>query len=130
MAAWLPTSGQTLFMPSGPAGAHLFVILNDPVALTGYPGVVCVLVCVCSKYPNVPYDPTCELAPGCHPFVTHDSYVAYRHARIETSTSLATLVAQGVFIPNQPCADPPFSQIKAGLNTSSNTKRAFKNLPI
>lgn len=131
MASWTPQARETLLIPSGPGGLHhLFVVLNDPAPLEGYPGNMCALVCLCSTYPNVPYDKTCELTAGCHPFVEHDSHIAYKHARLEPATTLIQLVENGVFRVHHPCDDPPFSEIKAGLNASKFTKGAFKRLPI
>lgn len=131
MAGWLPSAGNTLLIPSGPAGKqHLFIILNDPVPLEGYPGMMSVLVCMCSIQNNLPFDTTCVLDAGSHPFVTHATYVDYRYARIEPSAVLAARVADGTFTPHQRCTPELLAQIKAGLNTSRFTKRAFKGLPI
>lgn len=131
MAAWVPAAGQTLLMPSGPNNKlHLFVILNDPIPLDGYPGTQSVLVCMCSVQPNLHFDGTCTLQPGSHPFVAHPTYIDYKFARIESATDLTARVAQGVFIPNQPCTPNLLANIKSGLNQSKFTKRAFKNLPI
>lgn len=131
MGAWVPQAGHTLLMPSGSEGQHLFVVLNDPVDIPSYPPSVCVLVCICSVPTNsLHYDDACVLNVGSHPFVAHASYVAYKHTRIESSNALIALVSKGIFTPHAPCSDPPFSDIKAGLNSSIFAKRAFKNLPI
>lgn len=130
MTKWTARAKETLLIPSGPAGFHLFVVLNDPSQIDGYPGNMCALVCVCSTYENVPFDSTCELNPGSHPFIEHESHIAYKHARLEPASTLEQLVEKGVFRVHQPCGDPPFSEIKAGLNSSKFTKGAFKKLPI
>lgn len=131
MPGWLPRAKETLLIPSGPGGLfHLFVVLNDPAPIDGYPANMCALVCVCSTYPNVPFDATSELQVGSHPFVEHHSHIAYKHTRLEPAATLSQLVKSGVFRVHLPCADPPFSEIKAGLNASKFTKGAFKRLPI
>ncbi|MDE3022762.1 MAG: hypothetical protein KGI54_13045 [Pseudomonadota bacterium] len=122
---------DTLLVPSGNDGFHLFIILNDPISIDCYPGLSCILVCVCSIPGNgVFYDNTCTLEAGSHSFIKHRSYIAYRHTRIETDRALQARVADGVFKLRASCADPPFSEIKDGLNTTSHTKNAFKNLLI
>jgi hypothetical protein len=133
MSVWAPAAGQTLLIPSGPAGYHLHLVLNDPIPLPGYPGHSCVLVCLCSIHPHTPanaIDTTCILHTGAHPFIQHESYIAYKYTRIDNAADLIARVAQNVFQVHQPCNDPPFSQIKAGLNASPRTRNAFKNLPI
>lgn len=109
MAIWTPAAGDTIHIPSGPAGNHLFVILNDPTDISGYPSFVCALVSICTKYPDIPFDPTCVLTPGSHPFISHDSYISYRHTRLETQKTLIDMVAKGVFSLGQPFAEPIFS---------------------
>ena len=132
MAAWIPQKGATLFMPTGgTAGRHLFIVLNDPANLDGHPPGMCLLTCVCSiPAVGVFYDTQCLLATGCHPFVVHESYVAYKHTRLESMTSLLKGIADGVFQPHDPCGDPPLSEIRAGIEQSRHIRRCFKNLPL
>jgi hypothetical protein len=55
MAAWQPSAGSTLLIPSG-AGKHLFVVLNDPVVLQGYGQQGCVvLVNISTVRQEIPY---------------------------------------------------------------------------
>jgi hypothetical protein len=130
MSAWQPSAGSTLLIPTG-AQKHLFVVLNDPVVLQGYGAQPCVvLVNVSTVRPEIPYDNTSVLAAGCHPFVTAESYVRYQDARLYRASELSKLVAQGLFTPHHPVAAQLLATIKAGLNSSPRTKRAFKNLPI
>jgi len=130
MAAWVPKAQETLLIPHGAADFHLFVVLNDPLQVDGYPGAMCALVNVTTLYPNIPHDDACVLTAGCHPFVVHDSYIAYRHARLEPASDLIARVTQGVWQIRQPMGDPPFSTIKAGLQSSKFTKRFLKTLPL
>ena len=67
MAAWQPSAGATLLIPSG-AGKHLFVVLNHPVPFAGYGSQPCVvLVNVSTVREHIPQDATCTLPAGCHP---------------------------------------------------------------
>lgn len=130
MAAWQPSAGATLLIPSG-AGKHLFVVLNNPVLLPGYGSQPCVvLVNVSSVRTGIPYDTTCVLPGGCHAFVVAKSYVRYQDARIYRSDEIAARVAQGLFSLHEPMAKEWLAAISAGLKASPRTKREFKTLPI
>ena len=76
MPKWQAVAGATLLVPSGPTGKHLFIVLCDPVVLPGYGPQSCVLMAsVSTVRTEIPYDETCVLEPGCHPFITQRSYV-------------------------------------------------------
>ena len=130
MPAWQPSAGATLLIPSG-AGKHLFVVVNRPVPFPGYgsqPYVV--LVNLSSVRKNIPYDMTCTLPAGCHPFVVAESYVRYQDARIYRADELGERVAQGLFSLHEPMAQQWLEAIRAGLRRSPRTKRELKTLPI
>ena len=130
MGAWQPSAGATLLIPSG-AGKHLFVVLNHPMPFPGYGSQPCVvLVNVSSVRKGIPYDTTCTLAAGCHPFVVAESYVRYQDARVYRADELATRVTQGLFSPHEPMSRERLKAITAGLKASPRTKREFKTLPI
>ena len=130
MAAWQPSAGATLLIPSG-AGKHLFVVLNDPVPFPGYGSQPCVvLVNVSTVRKGIPYDTTCALRAGGHPFVVAESYVRYQDARIYRADELAARVAQGLFSPHEPVAQEWLPAIRAGLKVSPRTNRELKSLPI
>jgi hypothetical protein len=130
MPAWQPSAGATLLIPSG-AGKHLFVALNDPVVLEGYGTQGCVvLVNVSTVRGGIPFDDTCVLEPGSHPFVAVRSYVRYQDARIYRASELSRLVAQGLFSPQEPVSGGLLQRMKAGLRASPRTKREFKTLKI
>ena len=92
--------GGTLIIPSGPKGNHLFIILNEPKDFAGYINSS-VLVNI-SSIRNAPYDKTCTLEPGSHPFIKHRSFIAYRHARVEREESLIQKVNALLFTPQEP----------------------------
>ncbi len=131
MAAWQPSAGATLLVPSGPAGSHLFVILCDPVVLSGYgPNLCVVLVNLSTTRAGIPHDPTCVLRPGSYPFIVQDSYVVYSGIRIYRSIDLSAHVARGLFVPHDPMPGPLLQRIRAGRLTSPRTKREFTLLAI
>lgn len=118
-------------MPSG-QGNHLFVALNDPGPFDGYGSAPCLALVNFSSIPNppVPFDRTCVIVAGCHPFVQHDSYVSYRHTRIEQERDVVARIAQGVYIPHEPIDVALLQRIRAGLLVSPFTRREFKRLGI
>ena len=131
MAAWQPSAGATLLVPSGPAGSHLFVILCDSVTLPGYGQNPCVvLVNLSTIRAGIPHDPTCVLQPGSHSFVVQDSYVVYSGMRIYRMVDLAAHVARSFFVPHDPVPAPILQRIRAGRLASPRTKREFKLLAI
>lgn len=118
-------------MPSGSDGDHLYVVLNDPQPFDSYGSSPCVLlVNLSSVREGVPFDDTCVLDTGVHPFVRHRSFVFYRHVRIEHESHVLRLVEQGLFKPHEPMPADTLQQIKAGLYASAHTKREFKRLRI
>ena len=126
---WQPCAGATLLMPSGNAGDHLYIVLNDPRPFEGYGQHPCVLlVNLSSVREGMPYDAACVLAPGEHPFVTHESFVFNRYARIEQVSHVLQLMRQGVYKPQQPMLAEVFQRVKAGLFESPHTKREFKRM--
>jgi hypothetical protein len=130
MAAWQPSAGATLLIPSG-AAKHLFVVLNPPVPFPGYGAQPCVvLVNVSTIRKDIPYDSTCTLPAASHPFVVAESYVRYQDARIYRADELAERVAQGLFSPHEPMSAGWLEAIRAGLRRSPRTKREFKTFPI
>lgn len=131
MANWQPRAGATLLMPSGSAGNHLFVVLNDPKAFPGYGGNPHVVLVNLSTVPaNLKHDATCEVQPGCHPFVKSPSYAFYRGARIEPVAHIVNLVRQGVFRPQDPMPPEILAAIRNGLKNSPFAKQEFKFLAI
>lgn len=129
MTQWVPKAQETLLIPSGNVN-HLFVILNDPIDIDGYPKNMCCMVGVTTLHPNVHHDTACILLPGCHPFIQHDSYIAYRYTRLEPAAHLIARVAEGVFTVHQPMQNPIFSFVKSGLLVSKFTVRVYKGLPL
>ncbi len=124
MSLFLPLKLATLLVPSGPENdpdrRHLFVLLTDPADVGD--GVKAVLmVSLSSIKQGLPYDPTCLLYPGDHPFVKRESYVVYRKARIEEVDKLLRGVKDGKLIPQEPMDSAIFARICKGLEESSLT---------
>ncbi len=100
MSDWRGIAGGTILIPTGYEN-HLYIILSDPQNFEGYTPNSSISVNV-STIRNSPYDDTCKLEGGCHPFIKHDSYIAYRYARIDPISELEAHVQAGSFIPQDP----------------------------
>lgn len=79
------------------------------------------LVPVTSVKPHVPYDQTCLLYPGDHPFVRHDSFVLYQKSRVEDVNKILRGVKIGQLIPKNPIDGSVFARICKGLEDSRFT---------
>ena len=120
--------GGTLIIPSGPNGNHLFIILNEPKDFAGHINSS-VLVNV-SSIRKAPYDKTCILEPGSHPFIKQQSFMAYRHARIDREESLIQKVNASLFRPHDPLDDELLKRVQIGLYKSPQTRRFLKETDL
>lgn len=77
---------------------------------------------------GVYYDKACILKAGCHPFIAHDSYVLYSHARIDSENHLKSQVSSGRMIPKEPVDNELLTVIIEGLKNSLHTKKYLKEL--
>ncbi|EPT0794497.1 hypothetical protein [Yersinia intermedia] len=127
MAQYIPLAKGSILVPSGP-GLHLHIVCNDPKPYPRYANAESVLlVNITSITANHPYDETCILTAGDHPFLTHPSYVYYRKADIYASTSLAAGVMAGDMTVRPPCPEAAFQRILDGFNISKQVKLNIKN---
>jgi hypothetical protein len=133
MVTWKPFAGATLHMPSGP-DKHLFVVLNDPKVFEGYGTMLCIALVNLSTVPNNPnvkFDSTCIVQPGCHPFVKQPSYVYYKHAELKQLRDVLSHIEKRLYIPHDtPMAASELARIRYGLKASPFTARALKRLDI
>jgi hypothetical protein len=114
----------TVLIPTGPSHdpnrLHLFVICTAPCQEGKQ-----VIVSIASRVNNL-CDQTCILQPHEHAFLTRESYVLYRNARIELQTKLIEGVNRGVFVPHQDVNGQTFLRILKGICSSPQTSRRVK----
>lgn len=115
MSGYKPYKRGTLLIDSGPTGKHLYFITTDACVDD------CHLLVNISTLQSEKDDKTCVLSPGCHPFVTANSYVNYRMADIQSADKIARMVAGWVWLPKEDCSDDVVNQIAAGFVTSPHT---------
>lgn len=128
-STWVCSKGESLLIPSGPKGMHLFVIVLDPTVLQGYgtsPQIL--LVSATTLRDDIPHDPACILEAGEHPFIQHRSYIAYRYARIDSAAHVEQMVARHVWIPKEACSPQLIDKIISGMQRSRLAPREFKKL--
>lgn len=116
-----PLQKGTILILSGPT-EHLHFICSNPAfnPKTGRNGFLAVNLS--SINPGLPYDPTCVLTLGDHPFVRHDSYIYYAKADIWGEVTTAQQVAQGAIRVHQPCGDAVFQRILDGFAHSPHVR--------
>lgn len=112
---------DTLLIPTGPTGDHLFAIATDVCANGSH-----LLLNVSTIYDGVFHDPTCEIEIGEHPFVVRRSYVAYQYAQIQSSARLAQMVAGWVYKIHKPASQELTDKMLAGVTDSPFTPRYVK----
>jgi hypothetical protein len=111
--------GDTFFIESGNVGEHLFVIALPFADAVGFPKQSTVLLSVCTTV--VKCDRTCVLDVGDHPFIRHESYVAYNHARLHSHQDLIEREQKGVFRKGTPIEGAVLKRIFEGLRNSPRT---------
>ena len=124
---WHPAPGQTLLVPSGPAGHHLFVLILGPVVAPDRGAASHVaMVSFTTVRDGIPHDAACVVQAGEHPFVRHASYAYYRDVRIEPVAHVASLVERAVWQPNDPCSPELLAKLQSGVCASRQVSREVK----
>ena len=122
---YTPSKSDALFMPSGPAGDHLFVVLTG-ISVAAAHGTH-LLVNFSSIKHGVTHDSACLVNPGEHPFITMPSYVEYQFSEIQLASDLGNGVGSGRFVKHpDPVTDALLAKLRAGLHRSGFTPRKCK----
>ena len=122
---WKAAAGSALLIQTDPQNKHLFAILHDPMPFPGLGNSpMCVFVNITSATSH--RDRTCVLAQGCHQFVTHESVIAYKYARIEEAAILESAVTSGKFISAAPIDHALRLRILNGLLISPHTSGEYR----
>lgn len=106
-------------MPSGPS-LHLFVVCTEPCPRSR------VAIANVTSWVQDGSDSTVQFHGGEHPSIDHHSYVAYRHAKIESTVNLEAGLRNGHLIARPDLAEAHVSRIEAGLLKSKFTPRRVK----
>lgn len=127
--SWACATSNTLLVPSGPTGLHLFFIILGPMVLDGCGTTPQVLmVSATTIRDNIPYDPACVLDKDDHPFIQHASYIAYRQIRTDPVAHVERMVRSTVWTPREPCEQRLLECIVVGARKSKLIPQGFKQL--
>lgn len=100
---WNAVAGATFRIEDGPVGQkHLYFVVNDPMTFPAYGLNSCLVVN--ASTPGKRFDDTCILTSGCHPAITHDSFIFYGKATVLQAPLLEKNVKNRIYIPGQPAA--------------------------
>jgi len=117
-----PKRCDTLLIPTGPSGDHLFTLVTDRCGNGQH-----LLLNVSTIRDGQFHDNTCELAPGCHPFIKDPSWVVYRSAQIQAAARLGKMVDGWVYKLHDPASIELADQMLGGVATSRFTPKFVKD---
>ena len=116
------SAGMTMFIPSGPTGDHLFVIIVD-VRIVGNQEKI-LMAPIETIVPKS--DLSCCLGIGDHPFVQHASHIGYRHCRVDNVSDISKNLQSGYFRAGDPVSSDLLAKIQNGFRLSNQVKRFIK----
>jgi hypothetical protein len=111
---------DTLLIPTPNSSNHLFVVVTQKQVHTNS------VIIVCFETAKSHPDRTVILNPGDHPFITHQTFVGYRHARIVSADDLIRYVEYGTAFPRDPCSIELLEKIREGVCRSKFTPNLVK----
>ena len=118
-------AGDTLLFPGGDvASPHLWVILWGPCG----PADAVLMVMLTTLRPHS--DRSCILIPGDHPFVRHDTAVAYGNVRRYTAAALDAVIADGTAKRRAPLTAEVLARLRAGFFASTRTPHAMIEMAV
>lgn len=113
-----PARCDTLLIPSGPSGEHLFAITTDACNEANH-----LLLNVSTIREGSFHDPACIVNVGDHPFITSQSYVVYRSGQIQKAERLTLMVDGWVYKKHQPACDALVKKMLDGVTVSRFTPK-------
>ncbi|MCW7547751.1 hypothetical protein OO184_07330 [Photorhabdus sp. APURE] len=117
---------RSLLIPSGYTD-HLYIICCDPVFYPKKTKTCFLAVNISSLKPDIPYDRTCILNCGDHPFIRHPSFVFYGRADIFGSVTVEQHMSAGDIKIHEPCGDSVFNRILSGFDISPHVTLEIRN---
>lgn len=113
-------AGDTFLLTRGTgATPHLWVILWGPV------GAARAFLAVYLTTLRGHSDRSCILTAGEHPFIQHDTAVAYGAVQRWTEERLTELVGEGIAKPRQPVSPAVLERLRVGFFVSARTPHAM-----
>lgn len=122
-----PWKRNTILSVAGKTN-HLHIICTEPFFNKETGEMSVLAVNISSVREGAPYDDTCILHAGDHPFVKHDSYVRYRDAvAMRVSRIRFAIETQEISVLDR-LDDDIFSQVIEGFQKSEQTKTKIKKM--
>lgn len=107
----------TLFILTGRC-EHLHVVMNDPVHCGELNDMSVLVVNFSTVQQGSYHDPACIVQAGCHPFITHQSYVHYRFATLLRVPRLEAKIQIGEVRQGATLNSLIYDQVRAGFEVS------------
>ncbi|HHW7568795.1 TPA: terminase [Mannheimia haemolytica] len=106
---------------------HLYILLTDPCfdGETGKEDMILSVNCSSIKDGKA-LDETCILKAGTHEFITRDSFIFYRHIRIDSLDEIKANIEAGYFIQKALINDEAYKQILKGVLSSKSVTPRYK----
>lgn len=126
---WDAKAGDTLLVPSGPSGNHLFVVLFDPqvpIDIGFGKKLHLAQVNFTSVRQGMIHDTSCIIESGEHEFISHQSYVNYRGLRYEEYEPIKRGVENGRLRLHTPVEYGLLCRIREGALISGKTPTYVK----
>lgn len=122
------TAGETLHIETnhtegGYIQSHLFVIVLDIDPKNNSTIIIPIDTIRGSKH-----DKQTTLDIGCHEFITRNSYVNYRRAKLVTTDNLQNLILQGIAKRKKPCSKELLDRIRDGILKSEFTPMEIREI--
>ena len=114
-------AGTTLFIPSGPIGNHLFVVIDIKTIGGKQQALLASFETVVAKC-----DMSCVLSAGDHSFVQHPTFVGYSHCREDDIVDVEAHVKTGYFKVGVPVSAAVLAKVKTGYKNSNRVKRYIR----
>lgn len=116
-------AGSGIFIPSGPSGDHLFIVVTDIQVIDGKEKVLSAPV----ETLLTKSDRSCILNVGDHEFIKRPSHIGYRHCRVDDLSDLKNCLISGSFrLSNYPVSADLLRRIKEGFISSAHVARYIK----
>src|SRR5690606_13956673 len=119
--------GDTLLIPSGPSGLHLFIVLLGPFLLHEC-GAEPQLIMVSATTIRGLHDSASVLVKVDHPFIHDDSYILSRSPRQHAVSHVDHMVDSRIWIPREPCSSALTPRIVEGAFKSPLIPRIVKKI--
>jgi len=98
---------------------HLWIVVTPPS-----PEGVVITVCVCTRLRK--HEPLVILRPGDHPFIQHESVIAYNFSKVRRVEDIERAIKSKMAKPREPASPNLLKRAQDGLLDSERTPNGVK----